>query len=105
MGHILKQVEQTKFFIRDDYYDHDDDDNYAIAVNGGQVIWFLPKEKVVRLAHYGDLMRIMEMVKKGNPNMAVGPNDFMTKLNDFLEANPEQADNLLNDFDIDLDGD
>ena len=94
-----------QIFIRDDYYDHDEDDNYAIAVNGGQVIWFLPKEKVVRLAHYGDLMRIMEMVKKGNPNMAVGPNDFMTKLNDFLEANPEQADNLLNDFDIDLDKD
>ena len=50
-------------------------------------------------------MRIMEMVKKGNPNMAVGPNDFMTQLNDFLEANPDQAKNLLNDFDIDLDKD
>ena len=91
-----------QIFIRDDYYDHDEDNNYGIAVNGGNVIWFKPKEKVVRLAHYGDLIRIMEMVQKGNPDMEVGPNDFMTKLNDYLEANPEQADNLFNDFDLDI---
>ncbi len=83
-----------QIFIKDDYYDEDDDGNYAILVNGGWNIWFKPGEKVVRLAHYSELVRVIDMVKEGNPDMILGPNDSVTIIEQM------KADNL--GFNIDL---
>jgi hypothetical protein len=91
-----------QIFIKDDYYDEDDDGNYAILVNGGWNIWFRPGEKVVRLAQYSELVRVIDMVKEGNPDMALGPNDNITAIQDYLLIHPEQ-NNLLEDLDIDFD--
>lgn len=75
-----------QIFIRDDFNEYDDDDNYSIIVNGGWTIWFRPEEKVVRLGHYSELIRIIHMVKEGNPSMALGPHDIMTNVDDLKEA-------------------
>lgn len=88
-----------QIFIRDDYYDHDEDENYGVAINGGYVIWFAPEEKVVRLAHYGDLIRVLDMVKMGNPQMQVGPNDFTTLFSKFIMEYPDQARGLMDSLD------
>lgn len=91
-----------QIFIKDDYYDEDDDGNYAILVNGGWNIWFRPDEKVVRLAHYSDLVRIIDMVKEGNPNMELGPNDIITKIDQIKADNPSLNFNLLSSLDLDM---
>ena len=84
-----------QIFIMDDYYEEDDDDNYAVLVNGGWRIWFKPGEKVVRLGHYRNLIRIIEMVEEGNPEMDLGPNDIMTELELIKEVVPELDVDLL----------
>ena len=55
-------------------------------VNGGWTIWFRPEEKVVRLGHYSDLIRVIEMVKESNPKMELGPNDIITKVDHLIET-------------------
>ncbi|MBK8051970.1 MAG: hypothetical protein IPK35_01485 [Saprospiraceae bacterium] len=90
-----------QIFIKDDYYDEDDDGNYAILVNGGWNIWFRPGEKVVRLGHYRKLVRVIDMIKEGNPDMALGPNDNITAIQNYLLIHPEQ-NNLLEGWDIDF---
>ena len=84
-----------QIFIKDDYFDEDDDGNYAILVNGGWTVWFRPDEKVVRLAHYGDMMRIITMVKEGNPELEVGPNDSGTLIDKVRAHNPDLNVDLL----------
>lgn len=88
-----------QIFIRDDHYGQDENDNMGVAINGGHVVWFAPGEKVVRLGHYGKLIRVLEMVKLGNPEMEVGPNDFRTIFNKFSEEYPDQARDILDSFD------
>ncbi len=90
-------------FIRDDYYDEDDNGNYAILVNGGWNIWFKPDEKVVRLAHYRNLIRIIDMVKEGNPDMELGPNDSITIIDKMVADHPELNKDLLSKLDLDID--
>jgi hypothetical protein len=91
-----------QIFIKDDYYEEDDEDNHAILVNGGWHIWFRPGAQVVRLAHYRDLVRIIEMIKEGNPSLQLGPNDNITAIHDYLEIHPEH-NNLLANLKINLD--
>lgn len=94
-----------QIFIMDDIYGWDDiddmeedddidldipppiaeDAHYGILVNGGWTIWFGQEEKVVRLGHYTDLIRVIEMVKEGNPEMDLGPNDINTKIENLKE--------------------
>jgi len=92
-----------QIFIKDDYYDEDDDGNYAILVNGGWSIWFRPNEKVVRLAHYSKLIRVIEMVKEGNPDMAVGPNDSLTLIDQMRADNPDYNKDLLSGLNLNFD--
>jgi len=91
--HFITGTDQI--FIKDDDFDEDDDGNYAILVNGGWTVWFRPDEKVVRLAEYGDLIRIITMVKEGNPDMAVGPNDSGTLVDQVKAQNPDLNIDLL----------
>lgn len=85
-----------QIFIRDDFYGIDDHNNHGILVNGGCHIWFRPKEKVVKLAQYSELIRVIEMVKEGNPSMELGPNDFNTRIYEFEELyGPNSRDHLL----------
>ncbi|MGB4958856.1 MAG: hypothetical protein WBO36_05225, partial [Saprospiraceae bacterium] len=92
-----------QIFIKDDYYEEDDEGNYGILVNGGWNIWFKPNEKVVRLAHYSKLIRILEMVKEGNPDMELGPNDSTTIIDQWASDHPEFNNDLLSNFDLDDD--
>ena len=78
-----------QIFIMDDYYEEDDDDNYAILVNGGWHIWFKPGEKVMRLGKYRKLIRIIEMVQEGNPEIDLGPNDIFTEMDYIKNYLPE----------------
>ncbi|MBK9567304.1 MAG: hypothetical protein IPO37_19685 [Saprospiraceae bacterium] len=94
-----------QIFIKDDYYDEDDDGNYAILVNGGWHVWFRPDEKVVRLAHYSKLIRVIDMVKEGNPDMSIGPNDSTTIINHLQAEHPEFNIDLLSGLDINLEFD
>lgn len=89
-----------QILIRDDYYDEDDDGNYGILVNGGRSVWFRPNEKVVVLAHYGELLRIIDMVKEGHPDMQLGENDINGMLHDFYEVHPELQPDLLAGLDL-----
>jgi hypothetical protein len=99
--HVLTGTDQI--FIKDDYYEEDDDDNYAILVNGGWHIWFKPHEKVVRLGRYNDLVRVIEMVQEGNPEMELGPNDILTKADALRDSDPELYDARIAGLQIDLD--
>lgn len=63
-----------------------EDAHYGILVNRGWTIWFRQDEKVVRLGHYTDLRRVIDMVKLGNPHMDLGPHDIMTNVDDLKEA-------------------
>lgn len=90
-----------QIFIVDDFYEEDDEGNYAVLVNGGWNIWFRPEEKVVRLAHYRELIRVIDMVKEGNPDMELGPNDIITKIDQIKEENPSFNIDLLSQFDWD----
>ena len=92
-----------QIFIRDDFNEEDDEGNYSILVNGGWTIWFVPDAKVVRLAHYSDLLRVIDMVKLGNPDMPVGANDSNTLIEEYFEMFPEQQKSPLDDLDINLD--
>ena len=76
-----------QIFIRDDYFDEDEEGNHSVVVNGGHIIWFKKDEKIVKLGHYSNLVRIMEMVKEGNRDMNLGPNDIHTLIDD-LPGNP-----------------
>lgn len=87
-----------QIFIRDDFNEYDDEDNYSILVNGGWTIWFRPDEKVVRLGHYRDLIRVIEMVKEGHPNMDLGPNDIITKIDYLRETGHIKDRDLLSDL-------
>ncbi len=89
-----------QIFIRDDFNEEDDEGNYSILVNGGWTIWFVPDATVVRLAHYRDLLRIIDMVKLGNPEMPIGANDSTTILSEYFETFPEQQRSPLDDLDI-----
>lgn len=93
-----------QIFIRDDFNEYDDEDNYSILVNGGWTIWFKHGEQVVRLGHYSDFIRVIEMVKEGNPNMELGPNDIMTKIEYLKETGHlKDLDLLANRDNIDFD--
>lgn len=98
-----------QIFIMDDYYDEDEDDNYAVLVNGGWHVWFRPDEKVVRLGRYSELVRIIGMVEEGNPDMNLGPNDILTEIDYIQEHLPETRIDLLANLnlndDIDEDND
>ena len=85
-----------QILIMDDEYD---EGNRGILVNGGRTVWFKANEKVVRLAHYGDMIRVIEMVKEGNPDMAVGPNDNGTLIDDFITDFPDMQIDLLAELD------
>ena len=98
--HELTGTDQI--FIRDDFNEYDDEDNYSILVNGGWTIWFKPEEKVVRLGHYSDLVRVIEMVKEGNPKMELGPNDIITKVDYLIETGHLKDIDLLANLDIDF---
>ncbi len=74
-----------QIFIRDDHYDNLEDGTHAVVVNGGYIIWFKPDEHVVVLTHYSELLRILDMVKEGNPQLNVGANDFHTLLSEQIE--------------------
>ncbi len=93
-----------QIFIKDDDEDDEDEDgNFGVLVNGGGSVWFTEDDKVIRLAHYRDLVRIIAMVKEGNPEMQVGPNDSQTIIEKLKEDNPDFGRDLLKDLDIDLD--
>jgi hypothetical protein len=91
-----------QIFITDDYYDEDEDGNYAILVNGGWNIWFRPDEKVVLLAHYSDLIRVIEMVKEGNPDMELGPNDMLATMDQLRADYPSFDNDLLSKLNFDI---
>jgi hypothetical protein len=108
-----------QIFIMDDIYGWDDDDDmeddddidldippaisedshYGILVNGGWTIWFKPDEKVVRLGNYGELIRIIDMVKLGNPKMDLGPNDIITEIEYLKETGHLKERDLLDELD------
>lgn len=94
--HLLTGTDQI--LIRDDYHDEDDMGNYSIIVNGGYTIWFAKDEKVVRLGHYSDLIRVIEMIKEGNPDMELGPNDITTITHDLMENHPDFFKELPGDL-------
>lgn len=93
--YVLTGTDQI--FIRDDYHDEDDEGNHSILVNGGHIVWFKEGEKVVRLGHYSNLIRIIEMVKEGNSDMNLGPNDITTLIQD-LPGDPPDLLNGLGDI-------
>lgn len=89
-----------QIFIVDDHSGEDEDGNYEILVNGGWTIVFKPNQKVVRLAHYQDILRILDMVKLGHPDMDLGANDSNTIVEEFLKDHPEMEIDLLAEIDI-----
>mgnify|MGYP000870928251 CR=1 FL=1 len=119
VGEHYELTGTDQIFIMDDIYGWDDvddmeidddddldipppvseDAHYGILVNGGWTIWFSPDEKVVRLGHYSDLIRVIEMVKEGNPNMELGPNDIMTKIDYLKETGHLKDVDLLANLD------
>lgn len=92
-----------QILIMDDS-DEDDEGNYGILVNGGRTVWFKDGENVVRLAHYRDMMRVIKMVQEGNPDMAVGPNDSGTLIENIIDEYPDIQIDLLAELDA-LSGD
>ena len=101
-GPLYELTGTDQIFIRDDFNEYDDDDNYSILINGGGILWFKPDEHVVRLGHYSDLIRIIEMVKEGNPSMELGPNDMMTKIDYLKETGHIKEVDLLANLDLDI---
>lgn len=91
-----------QIFITDDFNDSDDLGNTSVIVNGGHVIWFTENEKVVKIGHYRDFIRVIEMIKIGNPEMAIGPNDSGTLIDELMAANPQFKNTLLDDLDIEF---
>lgn len=90
-----------QIFIMDDLYDDNEESgDHSIVVNGGYVIWFTAEEKVVRLAHYSDLIKVIEMVQLGNPDMQIGPNDANTLIDGMIEEDPTFRVDLLAGFDL-----
>lgn len=83
-----------QILIMDDS-DEDDEGNYGVLVNGGRTVWFKTGQKVVRLAHYRDMMRVIEMVQEGNPDMEVGPNDSGTLIENMIAEYPDMQVDLL----------
>lgn len=98
-GDYFELTGTDQIFIRDDFNEYDDENNFSIIVNGGWAIWFRPEEKVVRFGHYRDLIRIIEMVKEGNPVMNLGPNDLMTKIEYLKETGHIKEKDLLGGLD------
>lgn len=97
--YILTGTDQI--FIKDDYVDEDEIGNYGIMVNGGHEVWFEPGAKVVRIGHYRDLVRVIEMVQEGNPEMNLGPSDANTIIDRLRAERPDldignPLDNFLN---------
>lgn len=93
-----------QIFIMDDLDDEDECGNYSILVNGGWTITFKSGQKVVRLAHYRDILRVLEMVKLGEPDMQVGENDSTTLIHEFMEDNPHMKFDLLDGMDLNIEG-
>lgn len=89
-----------QIFIHDDFYDIDEEDNYGVLVNGGRHIWFKPEEKVIKLGHYRDLVRILEVIKESNEDLNLGPNDIITLTDTILEDNPDLFTDLTSGLNL-----
>ena len=78
-----------QIFIKDDDFGTHEDGVHSVVVNGGHIIWFEPEDQVIVLTHYSELLRVLDMVKEGNPNLNIGANDFHTLLDEAIESEIE----------------